>query len=200
MGTYKKGIRDEVSDTTLDTEAAHSIGTESLERFIGVDHNMGQLQEIAYSHLDSIVKWSADEWARAHAAKALQYLGQAEVLDSQNEGNVACGQVPPQAGQGPQSPSYWHSRIPASGGPQKLSTQLRISSPIPGTYCAFGLDQRPVDGVSVQHYERAGIEVVVDLGARRICYLFNGAYMHVTGRCCRTYVPSEMRNGQLNGC
>ena len=93
MGNYKKGIWDEVSDTTLDTEAAHSIGTESLERFIGVDHNMGQLQEIAYSHLESIVKFSHDEMARAHAARALQYLGQAEVLESQNEGNVACGQV-----------------------------------------------------------------------------------------------------------
>ena len=30
-----------------------------------------------------------------------------------------------------------------------LNTQLRISSPIPGTYCVFGLDQRPVDGVVV---------------------------------------------------
>ena len=93
MGTYKKGIRDEVSDTALDTEAAHSVSDESLERFSEVDHNMDDLQEIAYSHLDSIVKWSADEWARAHAARALQYLGQAEVLESQNEGNVACGQV-----------------------------------------------------------------------------------------------------------
>ena len=37
-----------------------------------------------------------------------------------------------------------------------LNTQLRISSPIRGTYCVFGLDQRPVDGVAVQHYERTG--------------------------------------------
>ena len=37
-----------------------------------------------------------------------------------------------------------------------LNTQLRISSPIRGTYCVFGLDQRPVDGVAAQHYERAG--------------------------------------------
>ena len=93
MGNYKKGIWDEVSDTALDTEAAHSVSDESLDRFIGVDHNMDNLQEIAYSHLESIVKWSTDEWARAHAARALQYLSQAEALESQNEDNVTCGQV-----------------------------------------------------------------------------------------------------------
>lgn len=34
---------------------------------------------------------------------------------------------------------------------------LRVHSPIPGTYTVYGIGQRPVEGVAVHHYERIGV-------------------------------------------
>ena len=88
---YIKGPWDTVSDKALDTEGGHSVSDESLERFTEVAHQMDTFQEIAYCHLDAIVKLSADSMAREHAMVAIQCFQKAEVLESINEELVANG-------------------------------------------------------------------------------------------------------------
>ena len=47
-----------------------------------------------------------------------------------------------------------------------LNTQLRISSPIPGTYCVFGLDQRPA--VEAEKAAQEARERVLAKGEERV--------------------------------